>query len=87
MIIRNLPSGFGLTWGAEDELKGMIENVCPIVSIDQASTSFREYGVVRVTLNNREDAVKVAEELDGEIFHDVYLRVSHNDRGVLLVYY
>ena len=80
VIIRNLPSGFDLYSEDRDELKSMIENLCPIVSINQAST-FTQYGVVRVTLNNREDAVKVSPELDAQLFHDEHGRVSHNDRG------
>ena len=40
------------------------------------------YGVVRITLSNSGDAVKVTTELDGEIFHDVHLRVSQNGRPV-----
>ena len=60
VIIRNLPSNFDLRSRDGAELKRMIENVCPIVSINQASTSLRQYGVVRVTLRNSEDASRVA---------------------------
>ena len=76
VIINNLPSSFVLTSKEGHALKSMIENLCPIVSINE------EYGVVRVTLTNTENAVTVAAELDGQLFHDERLRVSHNDRPV-----
>ena len=83
VIIRNLPSGFDLESRDGDELKSMIENVCPIISIDQAVSedSNIEYGAVKVTLNNSDDALAVATELDGQLFHNVRLRVSHKDNG------
>ena len=62
--------------GAGAELKRMIENVCTIISINQAiSYRHERYGVVRVTLSDIEGAVKVVEELDGHLFHNV--RVSN----------
>ena len=83
VIIRNLPSGFDLESPDGDELTSMIENVCSIISIDQAST-FTQYQVVRVTLRNSVDALAVATELDGYRFHNVPpLRVSHKDNGQL----
>ena len=71
----------------------MIENVCPIVSIIQAiyKPSLIErsifYGVVSVTLHTSEDAVKVAEELDGQLFHDVHLRVSNKLHTIIQHYH
>ena len=80
VIIRNLPFPFNLESEDGNELKSMLENVCRIVSINQAiSRRYIRYGVVRVTLHTSEDAVKVAEELDGQPFHNVCLRVSHKD--------
>ena len=45
VIIRNLPSVFNLAWGTGNELKNMIERVCPIVSINQRASYIR-YGVI-----------------------------------------
>ena len=80
VLIRNLPSNFNLHSAAGTELKSMIENVCPVVSIIQSHSGWS--GVVRVTVHTSEDAVKVTTRLDGELFHDVHLRVSHDDRRV-----
>ena len=44
------------------------------VSIDKI-----HYSQLRVTRSNREDAVKVSTELDGQLFHDMHIRVSHTD--------
>ena len=79
VIIRNLLSAFDLKSQDGDELKSMIQKVCPIVSINQAMSDYHRYGVVRVSLNSPEDAVKVAEVMDGQEFHAMHLRVSHND--------
>ena len=70
VIIRNLPSAFDLESEDGKELKSVIENVCPIVSIKA------EYGVVRVTLNSSDDALMVAEGMDGREFHGKCLSVS-----------
>ena len=79
VIIRNLPSGFNLESADGDELENMIENVRLIISINQAiSNDSSRYGVVRVTLNNSEYAVKVAEALDGQLFHNMCLHLSVN---------
>ena len=81
VIIRNLPSGFNLRSRDGNELKSLIENVCPIVSINQAiynSIFDTQYRVVRVTLGDSEDAVKVATEMDEQLFHTMFLRVSLN---------
>ena len=79
VIIRNLPSKFDLK-SAGDELKSMIENVCPIVSIKPAISPYSirhiSYGVVKVTLHNREVAVNVAEGIDGREFHGMCLSAS-----------
>ena len=77
VIIRNLPSGFYLSSQAGHDLKSMIENLCPIVSTNE------ECGVVTVALTNTENAVNVAAELDGQLFHDEHLRVSHKDNEQL----
>ena len=79
MIIGNLPSGFDLSYEDGIELKSMIENIVTFVSIDQASIGFIRYGVVTVTLGNQADAVNVATTMDGQLFHNVPLRVSHKD--------
>ena len=80
VIIRNLPSPFNLESAVGTELKSMIEKLDPIASIEANFSPVIRYGVVRVTLSDNENAVKVATELDGQLFYDVHLRVSHNDR-------
>ena len=54
----------------------MIEKVCTIDSIRAV------YGVVRVSLASIKAAVNVTTGMDRQIFHNVHLRVSHNDRSV-----
>ena len=72
VIIRNLPSRFSLNYSDEGhELKSMIENVCPIASINQSR------GVVRVSLNSSDDARTLAEELSGREFHGQYLTAHY----------
>ena len=77
VIIRNLPSWFDLTWGAGAELKSVIENVCPVVSIDQPISEARSqrYGVVRVTVNSSEDARRLVEGITGLEFYGKCLTV------------
>ena len=74
VIIRNLPSGFDLESPAGNELKSIIENVCPIISINQAIYHYyTRYGVVKVTLNSSSDARRLVERIRGLEFHGNYL--------------
>ena len=81
VIIRNLPYAFYVESRAGYELKKrMIKRVGTIRSINQAiskySTPAISYGVVKVTLHNSEDAVNVAQEIDGREFHGMCLSAS-----------
>ena len=70
VIIRNLPSVFYLNSDIGNQLKSMIQDISTTVSI------YQSYGVVRVTLNSSDDALMVAERIDGCEFHGKCLSVS-----------
>ena len=63
-----------------DELKSMIEDVCRIVSIEQAVSQYslpdRRYGVVRVTLHSSDEGRRVCARMHGSEFHGCCLSVS-----------
>ena len=83
VIIRNLPSGFDYQYSSfGDELKSLIMSICPIVSVVQAINLRRRmwpprrYGIVRVGVNNPDDAKIVQERIDGCTLYGRRLSVS-----------
>ena len=78
VIIRNLPSGFGLESRDGSELKRMIEQVSTVVSIDPRNT------VCRIKLRSAGRARKVVDALNGREFYGNKLSVSEGRKNWIL---
>ena len=75
VIVRNYPSQS--QFSNSTVLKALTDSICRIASIKQAhAEKYEEYGVVKVQVNSREDAMKVVELVNGCAFHGNELRMS-----------